>query len=150
MKRKAKATTHYEKAIGRETGASVRKLRKEQKDAENEASISTLSKAKTRYAERGDVNSCGDWLAVALKDAFRTDDGGFDLPAFKACLRENDLEAPKVDMERHGAIGRFRMCAGLMLRRHAAKVGFVVIGGKKIQAPGSKKRGRKPKAKEVI
>ena len=38
-------------------------------------------------------------------------------------------------MERHGAIGRFRMCAGLMLRRHAAKLGFVVIGGKKIEAP---------------
>lgn len=36
-------------------------------------------------------------------------------------------------MERHGAIGRFRVCAGLMLRRHAAKLGFAVIGGKKIQ-----------------
>jgi hypothetical protein len=35
------------------------------------------------------------------------------------------------------------MCAGLMLLRHAAKVGFVVIGGKKILAPGAKERGRK-------
>jgi hypothetical protein len=99
-----------------------------------------LSKAKTRYAERGDVNSCSDWLAVALKDAFRTDDGGFDLTSFKACLNENKIESPKVDMDRHGAIGRFRMCAGLMLRRHALKVGHVVIGGKKIAAPGAKKR----------
>ena len=46
-------------------------------------------------------------------------------------------------MERHGAIGRFRMCAGLMLRRHAANLGFVVIGGKKLQPPGAKKPGRK-------
>jgi len=41
------------------------------------------------------------------------------------CLSEgNYSEALKVDMERHGAIGRFRMCAGLMLRRHASKRGF--------------------------
>jgi hypothetical protein len=84
-------------------------------------------------------------LAIALKDAFRTDDGGFDMSGFKACLKENDLEAPQVNMERHGAIGRFRMCAGLMLRLQAAKRGFMVIGGKKIQAPGPKKRGRKAK-----
>jgi len=68
------------------------------------------------------------------------------LTAFKACLKENDIEAPKVDMERHGAVGRFCMCAGLMLRRHALNVGHVVIGGKKIAAPGAKKRGRKAKS----
>jgi len=89
------------------------------------------------------VNSCRDWLAVALKDAFRTKDGEFDLTAFKAWLKDNGIEAPKVDMERHGAIGRFRMCAGLMLRRYASKVGYVVIGGKKIATPGAKKRGTK-------
>lgn len=70
----------------------------------------------TVYAERGDVNSCGDWLAVALKDAFRTEDASFFLMAFNACLKENEIEARNVDMNRHGAIGRFRMCAGLMLR----------------------------------
>ena len=100
------------------------------------------------YAERGDVNSCGNWLAVALKEAFRTDDGSFDLTAFKACLKDNGIELPKVDMDRHGAIGRFRMCAGLTLRRHALKVGHVVIDGKKIGAPGAKKRGRKAKTAE--
>ena len=53
-------------------------------------------------------------------------------------------------MERHGAIGHFRMCAGLMLRSHAAKQGFVIIGGKKIAAPGEKKsRERKAKAAEA-
>ena len=63
----------------------------------------------------------------------------------QSVLEENGIEASQVDMERHGAIGRFRMCAGSMLRRHAAKRGFVVIGGKKITAPGTKKRGRKAK-----
>ena len=95
------------------------------------------------------MNSCGDWLAVALKGTVRTEDGGFDLTAFRACLKENDIELPKVDMDRPGAIGRFRMCAGLMLRRHATKVGFVVIGGKKIAAPGVKKHGNEGGKGEV-
>jgi hypothetical protein len=72
------------------------------------------------------------------------------LTAFKACLKENDIEPPKVDMERHGPIGRVRMCAGLMVRRRAAKFGFVVIGGKKIEAPGAKKRGRNVKSAEAF
>jgi hypothetical protein len=88
-------------------------------------------------------------VGVALKDAFRTKDGGLDLAAFKECLKDNGLTLPNVDMERHGAIGRFRMCAGLMLRRHALKVGHVVIGGKKIAAPGAKKRGRKTRSVEA-
>jgi hypothetical protein len=87
-------------------------------------------------------------LAVALKGTVRTEDGGFDLTAFRACLKENDIEPPKVDMERHGAIGRFRMCAGLMLRRVARRNGFVVIDGKKIGAPGPKRHGRKAKKVE--
>jgi len=79
-------------------------------------------------------------LAVALEEVFRTKDCGLDFAAFKACLRENSVTPP------NGAIGRFRMCAGLMLRRVAKKNGFVVIGGKKIGAPAAKKRRRKAKA----
>jgi len=82
--------------------------------------------------------------------AFRTEDGSFDLTAFKACLKEIDIEPPKVDMARHGAIGRFRMCAGLMLRRRARKLGFVVIDGKKIAALGAKKHGRNVKSAEAF
>lgn len=78
------------------------------------------------------MNSRGDWLAVALKDAFRTEDGTFDLTAFKFCMKNNGVTPPNVDMEHHEAIGLFGMCTGLRLRRHAAKVGFVVIDGKKI------------------
>ncbi len=64
-------------------------------------------------------------------------------------MKENDIEPPKVEIERHGAIGRYHMCAGLMFRRHAAKVGFVVIGRNKITVPGAKKPGRKAKAIEA-
>jgi hypothetical protein len=93
------------------------------------------------YAGR-DANSCGDWLAVALREPFRTGDGGLDLTAFKAWLKENGVTPPNVDMDRHGVVGRLRMCGGLMLPRHALKVGHVIIDGKKIAAPGAKKRGR--------
>src|SRR5262245_47254447 len=100
--------------------------------AKRSAAIDALSREKSHYAEKGDVNSCGDWLAVTLRYAFRADNGSFDLAAFKACLKDNGLHAPKVDMDRHGAIGRFRMCAGLMLRRRALEIGHVIVDGKKI------------------
>ena len=70
------------------------------------------------------------------------------ISAFKACLKDNGLNPPNVDMDRHGALGRFRMCAALMLRRHASNVGHVVIGGKKIAARGAKRRGRRAKMAE--
>ena len=137
-KRRSK-TTVQEKTRARQTGASVEKLRAEQKAAE---SLESLAKARARYAEAGHPQTCGDWMAEALK-VFRTADGDFDLEGLTRCLKENDIQPLKVDMERPGAIGRFRMCAGLMLRRQASKVGHVVIGGKKLTAPGVKKRGRK-------
>ena len=86
-------------------------------------------------------------VGCRVKGTARTEDGGFDLTAFRACLKENDIELPKVDMDRPGAIGRFRMCAGLMLRRGAAKQGSIVIVGKKLLAvdSGAKRRGRKAK-----
>jgi hypothetical protein len=120
-------------------------MTKAKRKAKIDVSISALSKARSVYAERGDVNSCGDWMAEALK-VFRTENGHFDLKGFAHCLNENGIEAPNVDMDRHGAIGRFRMCAGLMLRRHASKQGFIMISGKKIAAPGAKKRRRKPQS----
>ena len=100
--------------------------------------IDALVKARERYE---DGNSCGDAIANAM-EVFKTKDG-LDVEALTRCLKDNDCKVPNIDMAKNGATGRFRMCAGLMLRRHAAKKGFMVIGGKKIQAPGAKKRGRK-------
>ncbi|MEX0801813.1 MAG: hypothetical protein WD688_00565 [Candidatus Binatia bacterium] len=145
MKRKGKTTAH-EKTRARQTGTYGEKLRVEQKAAE--VSIAALSKGKSVYAARGAVNSCGDWLALTLRG----------LPDRERLLRfdgvqgllerKRHTEPAKVDMNRHGAIGRFGMGAGLRLRHYAIKTGFVVIGGKKIAAHGAKKRGRKAKAAE--
>ncbi len=41
-------------------------------------------------------------IVNSFPNAFRTEDGSFDVTAFKTCLKEDDIEAPKVDMERHG------------------------------------------------
>jgi len=49
-------------------------------------------------------------------------------------------------MDRQGTIRRFSMCAGFMLRRQGVEVDYVIIGAKKIMAPGAKRRGRKAKA----
>ena len=78
--------------------------------------IDALAKARKHYE---DGNSCGDAIAKAL-ESFRTKNR-LDTKASTRCLKENAIEAPKVDMDRHGALGRFRMCAGLMLRSVARK-----------------------------
>jgi hypothetical protein len=88
--------------------------------------ITALAKAREGYRKRGDANSSGDWLAVALKDVFSTEDGGFRLGGINECLKENSIEPPQVDMQKHGAVGRFRMVAGIKLRGAAKKNGFVI------------------------
>ncbi len=74
---------------------------------------------------------------------------GLDVDRLTACLKVNDCAVPKVDMERHGATGRFGMVAGLMLRA-AARKRLVKIGGQTFGETASKKakakRGRKAKA----
>jgi hypothetical protein len=80
-----------------------------------------------------------------LKDSFRAKEGSFVVEGPTRCLKENGIEPPKVDENKHGWRGSFRMCAGLMLRRRATKRGFAVIGGKKIAAPGAIILGRKAK-----
>jgi hypothetical protein len=106
MKRKKtkRAVTVYEDASAGRTGASVRKLRKEQTAAE---SLGALARARSVYAEGGDVNSCGDWLALALKEHCHSEDG-FAIGKFERVLKENDIEWD-INRKTHGWIGRFRM-----------------------------------------
>jgi hypothetical protein len=82
---------------------------------------------------------------------FRTPDG-LDVDGLTACLKDNDCAVPNVDMKRHGATGRFRMVAGLVLRA-AARQRPVKIGGQTFGEKASKKakakRGRKAKAAEA-
>lgn len=104
-----------------------------------------LCRRRSRFAPSAatSIPAATEWRE-ALK-VFRTKDDVLDLEAVRSCLKENDIEAPKVDMDRHGAIDRFQMWAGLMLRKVAKKNGFVVIDGKNIAALAAKKRKRKAK-----
>lgn len=77
--------------------------------------------------------------AVRRASPFHRRPQEFTSPCSGACLKENSVTPPNVDMDRHRANGRFRMCANLMLRRRALKVGYVVISAKKVTAPGAKK-----------
>jgi hypothetical protein len=70
-----------------------RKMAKTKRKAKVKANVSTgaLSKARSVYAERGDVNSCGDWLALTLKEHCHSEDG-FDIGRFERVLKENDID----------------------------------------------------------
>jgi hypothetical protein len=76
---------------------------------------------------------------------------GLDVDRLTACLKDNDCAVPNVDMKRHGATGRFRMVAGLVLRA-AARKRPVKIGGqtfgedKTVAKRGKSKRGRKARS----
>ena len=134
MKKRTKAKAH-EKTRARQTGASIKKLRTEQAAADSLEALAVAAEMRSR----------------SLKEAFTTDDGDFDLDAFKRCLKDNDVQAPKIDESKPGWRGRFRMCAGISLRAALRKNGSIVIAGKKLLAMDgdAKRRGRKAKQAEV-
>jgi hypothetical protein len=84
-------------------------MAKTKRKAKVKANVSTgaLSKARSVYAERGDVNSYGDWLALALKEHCHSDDG-FDIGKFERVLNENNIDW-NINRKTHGWTGRFRM-----------------------------------------
>ena len=132
MKRKRRATTGYEKAT-----AHARPALRFESYAKSRLLPNRLKRSPTRaskYKEQGDPSSCGDEVAQALKKAFTTNDGDFDLEAFKRCLKDNDVQAPGVDESKPGWRGRFRMCAGISLRASLRKNGKIVIDGKAIKS----------------
>jgi hypothetical protein len=117
----SRKTTVHEKTRARQTGTSIKKLRAEQKQAEK-----SVVPAKYRKAYKND--SCGDDVAVALKEAFGSGED-FDIAGLIRCLKDNACKVPNVDMKSHGAVGRFRMCAGLALRAALKRNGNLVIFG---------------------
>ena len=88
MKQRKKVATAGGKATAHRTRASTRKLQKEQTAAE---SLEALANARSKYKERGDAASCGDWLAVALKEHCHTEDG-IEIGKFEHVLKENAIE----------------------------------------------------------
>ena len=117
---------------------------------EAEQRLGALAAPRSKYKEHGDPTSCGE-VALALRQAFTTEDGDFDLEAFKRCLKDNDVEAPKIDESKPGWRSRFRMCAGISLRAVLQKNGSIVIASKKLLAVvnSAKRCGRKAKRAEA-
>jgi hypothetical protein len=85
--------------------SSRKKMAKAKRKAKIKANVSigALSKARSIYADRGDVNSCGDWSAKALKEHCHSEEG-FDIGKFERVLTENDIEWD-INRKTHGWIG---------------------------------------------
>ena len=127
----------------------MKKLRAEQDAAEK--SLAALAQARARYSEFGHADNNGDAIAKPLR-VIKTKEGR-DIDGLTAYLKDNGCAVPKVDMNRHGATGCFRMVAGLMLRAAARKrpikIGGQTLGADKTVAKRVKaKRGRKAKSAE--
>jgi hypothetical protein len=149
-----KGYTERSKKSAKEVVDRMVKVQIEMKDAEEEAerefpSLEALQKAKPKYKARGDINNCGDWLALVLKDEFlseqETDEGQkteFDVDGFTECLEANGVPVmkgrnylPFANRRSRGWQGRFRMNGRQKLEVVVAKQGFVKIGRDKIKAP---------------
>lgn len=114
-------------------------------DPDKNRPCAPLEKYKNVYAERGNRDHCGDWLATFLKS--RKDlvdaDGAFDVVAFEALLKENGVDMDgkwakclhDENYRSHGWKGRFRMHGRQKLELIVARVGHVVINGDTFDAP---------------
>lgn len=104
--------------------------------------IRALALAKVRYKERGDVTSCGDWLATTLKEEFlhTVPKQGqiFDLDGFVKCCKENGLDVKeKWAINRApGWQGRLRMNGRQKLEIVLAREGHILIDGKRVKPTG--------------
>lgn len=101
---------------------------------------------KQRYAERGDRNTCGDWLAQTLKDQFVVLEDGkprFDEPKYTEMLKANGVEIKGKWSElpasgQKGWEGRYRMNGRQKLEiRVLINDGVLTMHGKKYEAPDS-------------
>src|SRR5215813_5980102 len=104
------------------------KMKKQTKKSKKSASV-----VPTEYREHYKHDSCGDEVANALKAAFGSGEE-FDLKGLTQCLKDNDCKVPAVDMKGNGAVGRFRMCAGIALRAALKQNGNLVILGKDLKS----------------
>lgn len=102
-------------------------------------------KYRAAYAERGNPNHCGDWLAGMLDGQFvvadpETGTPYFDTSAFTACLVENGVElsgkwAALPQSGQKGWVGRYRMNGRQRLERRVAEVGQLIVRGETYRVP---------------
>lgn len=96
-------------------------------DEDGEAVVKTIvpHKYRNEYKARGDARSCGDWLAIAMRNLLN---GGskknpVDIEATYALARANGCDKEW----RHLNPGQQRMNAGNAIRRQVKLVGFLIV-----------------------
>lgn len=104
------------------------------------------------YAERGNADHCGDWLALTFENAFVKYDGSFDLDAFLNVCYLNGVEGGKWSCATgRGANGRIRMNGRQKLEVRVAFNGHVVMPGFTLEVPAQVLYGLRDKhAKAII
>lgn len=95
---------------------------------------------KRLYAERGDRNHCGDWLAVFLAGKFAGVDGRFAWQPFQIFLEENGVDlvgkwASLPTSGQKGWEGRYRMNGRQKLERKILENGVLVYKGDEVEVP---------------
>jgi hypothetical protein len=95
-------------------------------------------KYKALYAERGNRNHCGDWLALFLEGFSK--DGTFNYSAFDDLLNANGVDktgkwASLFMSGAKGWQGRYRMNGRQKLEQQIAETGKLVWGGENIKIP---------------
>lgn len=111
-------------------------------EAEDEETAADVvpSKYKIIYAERGNRNHCGDWLAAFLNGKFEDEEGKLMTDAFTAFLAENGVTfegkwASLPDSGQRGWQGRYRMNGRQKLERQIIANNGLTYMGKKVKVP---------------
>lgn len=126
-------------------------------EEEETGRVVVAARYKIEYAERGNRNHCGDWLAKQLENKFDMSVDGnlrFDADAFTTCLIDNGVEltgkwAALPTSGQKGWVGRYRMNGRQRLEFQVAKNGFLMLRGEQIDVPADELahlRGKHPKA----
>jgi hypothetical protein len=109
-----------------ENGLDIANEEAEEEEQESGGSV-VAAKYRQRYREAGDPNSCGDWLATQLAEYCAAEEG-FDLDFFKAICDANEVDYSTLKVgTKPSDKGRFRMSAGLKLRRRVFETTVLII-----------------------
>lgn len=95
---------------------------------------------KKMYAERGNRDHCGDWLAKFLEGKFRDTDGKFDPESYETFLADNgvDLDGKWVGLktsDTRGSIGRYRMNGRQRLEKVISVTETLKYHGEPVEIP---------------
>jgi hypothetical protein len=124
--------------IGDEMGEQLEAAIEEVEDEEAIGSVVPMH-YRAIYAERGNANHCGDWLAETLNGIFETD-GRFDANLFRIFLVANGVPmtgkwASLPESGQKGWEGRYRMNGRQILEKYAAKAGKLVFQTGELEVP---------------